>query len=765
MRNITFALIVLCGSVSVAKAAELPELKVSDNHRFLVTSEGKPFFYLGDTAWELFHRLDRADADTYLEKRAGQGFSVVQAVAIAEFDGHTVPNAYGHLPLTDLDPARPAVTPGPDNDYWDHVDHIVNQANAKGLYVGFLPTWGRYWHLRPNDAKQLFTKENAEIYGQWLGERYKDNGIIWILGGDRSVNTEEHKEILRAMARGLIKGDGGKHLITFHPNGGQGSSKWFHGDEWLSFNMRQNGHGTEFTGRYDNTKRDYDLEPTKPVIDGEPIYEGHPISFNAKNLGHSIAADVRRPLYWDLFSGAFGHTYGHHSVWGFWKPGVVPINDPLMPWTEAVDQPGANQMIHGKRLIESRPFLSRVPDDSLIVTDRVATSVPGAGRYRFVATRDTDGSYAMIYAPIGRKFKVRMDKISGQSIKAWWFNPRDGKATSIGDFTDKSDREFTPPNPGEQLDWVLVLDDASKNYPPPGQTNASQAAGEKKRSLLITMVRTGDTEVFEVDPDTGSARNLSRSPRSEDRYPCWSPDGQRVAFTSNRSGPYSLYVMDANGDNVKRLVDSTAICYMPSWRSTPDGERIVFGMHGDKPEMASINPDGTGLVILGDGHDPTLSPDGKRICYTGEVDGGVSVFVMDWDGGNKRRVVKEASKVGATFPNWSPDGKTIVYSFPVKDALELFLIDADGTNPRQLTRLNQVATPADWSPDGQWLSFRLTDERYWSNAEKMKKVYEEKPTDKRPVWVIRPDGSDAHVIECLRFQCAMDGSRGAWKPE
>ena len=765
MRNITFALIVLCGSVSVAKAAELPELKVSDNHRFLVTSEGKPFFYLGDTAWELFHRLDRADADKYLDKRAGQGFSVVQAVAIAEFDGHTVPNAYGHLPLTDLDPARPAVTPGPDNDYWDHVDHIVNQANAKGLYVGFLPTWGRYWHLRPNDAKQLFTKENAEIYGQWLGERYKDNGIIWILGGDRSVNTEEHKEILRAMARGLIKGDGGKHLITFHPNGGQGSSKWFHGDEWLSFNMRQNGHGTEFTGRYDNTKRDYDLEPTKPVIDGEPIYEGHPISFNAKNLGHSIAADVRRPLYWDLFSGAFGHTYGHHSVWGFWKPGVVPINDPLMPWTEAVDQPGANQMIHGKRLIESRPFLSRVPDDSLIVTDRVATSVPGAGRYRFVATRDTDGSYAMIYAPIGRKFKVRMDKISGQSIKAWWFNPRDGKATSIGDFTDKSDREFTPPNPGEQLDWVLVLDDASKNYPPPGQTNASQAAGEKKRSLLITMVRTGDTEVFEVDPDTGSASNLSRSPRSEDRYPCWSPDGQRVAFTSNRSGPYSLYVMDANGDNVKRLVDSTAICYMPSWRSTPDGERIVFGMHGDKPEMASIKPDGTGLTVLGDGHDPTLSPDGKRICYTGEVDGGVSVFVMDWDGGNKRRVVKEASKVGATFPNWSPDGKTIVYSFPVKDALELFLIDADGTNPRQLTRLNQVATPADWSPDGQWISFRLTDERYWSNAEKMKKVYEEKPTDKRPVWVIRPDGSDAHVIECLRFQCAMDGSRGAWKPE
>ena len=131
---------------------ELPKLKVSDNKRFLVTDTGKPFFYLGDTGWELFHRLDRADADRYLEKRAGQGFTVIQAVAIAEFDGHTVPNAYGHLPLTDLDPARPAVKEGERNDYWDHVDYIVNRANANGLYVGFLPTWGSYWHDKVRDG-------------------------------------------------------------------------------------------------------------------------------------------------------------------------------------------------------------------------------------------------------------------------------------------------------------------------------------------------------------------------------------------------------------------------------------------------------------------------------------------------------------------------------------------------------------------------------------------------------------------------------------
>jgi TolB protein len=138
---------------------------------------------------------------------------------------------------------------------------------------------------------------------------------------------------------------------------------------------------------------------------------------------------------------------------------------------------------------------------------------------------------------------------------------------------------------------------------------------------------------------------------------------------------------------------------------------------------------------------------------------------MNLDGSNKQQIVKEISKVGATFPNWSPDGSQIVYSYPVGSALELFLVNADGSNQRQLTKLQKVATPAAWSPDGKWISFRLTDERYWSDTEKMKKVYAEKPTDKRPVWVIRPDGTEAHGIECLRFQCAMDGSRAAWKPE
>jgi len=463
MKPLLSALLALAVSGSLLSlAAPLPRLKVSDNRRFLVTADGKPFFWLGDTTWELFHRLNREDAERFLKNRAAKGFNLVQAVALAEFDGLTAPNAYGHLPLKNNDPLQP------QEDFFQHVDWIVAKANSLGIYVGFLPTWGDKWNMKWGAGPEIFTPQNAGAYGEWLGRRYRDAGIVWILGGDRPVESDAHKEIIRAMARGLRRGDGGAHLITFHPTGGQGSSVPFHNEDWLDFNMRQNGHATEFTGRYDKTREDYDRTPVKPVLDGEPIYEGHPVAFDAKKFGHSVAADVRRPFYWDVFTGAFGHTYGHHSVWSMHHAGRQPVNAPLMPWTEAIDEPGAFQVGIGRRLIESRPFLTRIPDDSVLVPTEYPTLVPGAGTRRFVATRDEGGSYAMVYAPVGRTFSVRMDKITGAKVKAWWFNPRDGKATAIGTFENKGERAFTPPTPGELLDWVLVLDDAAKKYPAPG---------------------------------------------------------------------------------------------------------------------------------------------------------------------------------------------------------------------------------------------------------------------------------------------------------
>ena len=449
-------------------AAAEPWLKVSDNQRFLTRADGRVFFYLGDTAWELFHRLNREQATQYLENRAALEFTVIQVVVLAELDGLRDPNPYGHRPLIDDDPTRPDVKDGPDNDYFDHVDFIVRKANALGLTIGMLPTWGDKWNQKWGVGPEIFTPETAEHYGRWLGRRYKDDQIIWILGGDRPIENDLHREIITALARGLRSGDEGRHLMTFHPTGGRGSAEWFHDADWLDFNMRQNGHEVSYTERYHATRRDYDRQPVKPVMDGEPIYEDHPISFNAAQFGHSVASDTRRPLYWDLFSGAFGHTYGHHSVWQMFGEGRKPINNPLMDWSAAIEQPGAVQMRYGRRLLESRPFANRIPDDTILVPSAIPTEIPGAGTKRFVATRDAEGRYAMVYVPTGRKFTIRMDCVAGPRVNAWWYNPRNGEAMAIGDLLTQGQREFISPTPGEDLDWVLVLDDADQGFVPPG---------------------------------------------------------------------------------------------------------------------------------------------------------------------------------------------------------------------------------------------------------------------------------------------------------
>ncbi|NLF31372.1 MAG: DUF4038 domain-containing protein [Planctomycetes bacterium] len=443
-------------------------LRVSDNRRFLVHQDGRPFFYLGDTAWRLFCYLKREEADHYLQTRADQGFTVIQASILAEKSEADRPNAYGQMELIDGDIACP------NERYFQHVDYIVNKAASLGLWIGMLPTWGDRWNRKWGTGPELFTPDNALAYGRWLGRRYRDRPLIWILGGDRPVETDVHARIIRAMARGLREGDGGEHLMTFHPCGGETSAQYFHAEEWLDFNMRQNGHEVLFGPRYAGTRADYDRLPPKPVIDGEPIYEGHPVCFNAPAQGRSIAADVRRPLYWDLFGGACGHTYGHHSVWQFMAEGNKPVNQPLMSWPDALSAPGAAQMVHGRRLIESRPVLSRIPDDSMIVAHRyggeeIATYLPGAGLRRFVGTRDAGGSYLMVYAPVSIPFEVDTGTLTGGTVRAWWFNPRTGGADAAGTFPRGGVLRFQPPDPGEMVDWVLVLDDADRGYPPPGR--------------------------------------------------------------------------------------------------------------------------------------------------------------------------------------------------------------------------------------------------------------------------------------------------------
>ncbi len=222
--------------------------------------------------------------------------------------------------------------------------------------------------------------------------------------------------------------------------------------------MFQNGHCRDQT-IYDKIRSAYDRLPTKPVLDGEPLYEDHPVCFNAADLGTSNAYDVRTYAYLDLFAGAHGHTYGCHDIWQMYSPTREAINGPHHYWYNALDLPAANQMKYVRRLMESRSLLDRVPDQSLIVE---ANTRPAE---RIQATRGPD--YAFIYTKAGQPFTVKFGKLSGTTLTASWFDPRKGDVRVIGTFPNKGQQQFKPPGSGYGQDWVLILDDAAKGYKQP----------------------------------------------------------------------------------------------------------------------------------------------------------------------------------------------------------------------------------------------------------------------------------------------------------
>jgi len=425
------------------------QFSISANHRYLL-KDGKPFYWLGDTGWELFQRLTKEEADEYLKRRSEQGFTVIQAVVLAELDGLHTPNAYGDTPLIDDDPARP------NEDYFKQVDYVIDKAKEYNINIALLPTWAdKIYKDRWGKGPEIFNVANAKIYGKWIGNRYKaKTNIIWILGGDRNPRNKSDVAIWNAMGDGIMEATNGKAIISFHPQPcDSGSATWFHNEAWLGFNMFQNGHCRD-NNVYDKIQLAYNLKQTKPVIDGESLYEDHPVCFNVKDLGTSSAYDVRKYAYLDVFAGAFGNTYGCHDIWQFYSKKYEAVNGPHIFWQEAMNLPGANQMQYVRRLIESHPMLERVPDQSLILENNYVPSE------RIQATRGSD--YAFIYTSEGKPFTVILSKIKGNMLQAYWYNPRDGKTTNAVNISNKGTKEFIPPSSGYGQDWVLILDDANK---------------------------------------------------------------------------------------------------------------------------------------------------------------------------------------------------------------------------------------------------------------------------------------------------------------
>ena len=395
--------------------------------------DGKPFFYLGDTAWDLFPNLSKEDADLFLTTRAKQKYNVIQAVVLGERDNLVTPNNTGYTPLIDCDPTRP------NEAYFKHVDWVIQRGVELGLWWGLLPTWGDKWQKAWGIGPEIFTPENARIYGEWLGKRYRDVPLIWILGGDRCVVNDREREIMRGFATGLRAGDGGAHLMTYHPSGNDHSSIMLHNESWLDFNTIQSGHRTTQFENHRMIARDYALQPAKPTLDAEPPYEDHPdmlfpVDEPTANFDDFI---VRRAAWQAVFSGACGHGYGCHGIWQYLEKKENAINRAKTPWRQAIHLPGAEQMQHLRGLMERMPFLDLVPDLSLV------SAMPSGEPVHIL--RSKDKTLALIYFPSAGTRSVYVKGLQGKTFDASWYDPRTGETKKLPAVPTAPFVPFTPP--------------------------------------------------------------------------------------------------------------------------------------------------------------------------------------------------------------------------------------------------------------------------------------------------------------------------------
>jgi Protein of unknown function (DUF4038)/Putative collagen-binding domain of a collagenase len=470
-------------STIAAPGRVLPRVVAHPEGHFLAGADGSPFFWLGDTAWQLIQGTTMDECSYYLQARARQGFTVILTVVLSEMGGVKEPTATGLLPFANGDPLRP------NEEFFDRIVAMVDEAGKLGLYVALVPAWGDKLTAPWGSGPRLFRNDNLDVaaqYATYLARKLKTRtNVLWILGGDRPPRLTGAKNeyltrqgteagfppdqdwtpIWRAMAAGLKAGGENTPTIVYHPQGGsQSSSFYLENEPWLSINGMQSGHGDGHdVAVWEMIARDYAMSPARPTLDLEPNYEDHPYNPWPRwdlATGYFRDHDVRKQVYRSVFAGGCGVTYGHHAVWQFANKRHEVINHADRDWVDALYRPAARQMGFLRMLLESRPYFSRIPDQLLVQGDA------GEGGRHIRATRDREGSYAFVYFPVSdQKATLDLGRLRAKNLRAWWFDTRSGIGTPIETPVTAKTQEFRSPPYGP--DWVLVVEDADAGYRPP----------------------------------------------------------------------------------------------------------------------------------------------------------------------------------------------------------------------------------------------------------------------------------------------------------
>lgn len=394
-------------------------LNISSNGRYFIDQSGAPFFWLGDTQWQLFRDFSLEEVEIILKNRVEKGFSVIQIMVTGTGDG-TTPNKDGQTPWLRNNPATP------NEAYFTKVDKIIQLAHQYGIFLAL--------YLCHNAQKNFIHIGNARAYTRWVANRYKaEPHLIWIFVTE--VPIHENLPLIRELAAGIREGAGNAQLISYHPDpvAPALSSGEIHTESWLAFNMIQTWNYYE--GIYGWVTRDYHRLPVKPVVMAEGAYEagieyGFPISPHL----------IRRQAYWSYLAGGF-HSYGHNHNWR------VPPD-----WKSALDAPGAKQMKILKDMFVSRRWWELVPDQSIFASQTVEGTTLNTG------ARSSVGDWILAYFSCPTTVSINLNRITaGNQVEAFWIDPKTGETSIIGRYPTGSTPSFTTPSGWEDaLLWIHV---------------------------------------------------------------------------------------------------------------------------------------------------------------------------------------------------------------------------------------------------------------------------------------------------------------------
>jgi hypothetical protein len=454
-------------------------LRTSANKHFIEHADGTPFLWVGDTGWGMIQQLTREEVDLYLDNRKSHGFNVIQTVAHWSPHGGGIDrspanaeNAYGHKPfqgsLDRPDTSKPLTQEGGSalapNDYWDHMDYVMQAAAQRGLYVALLPVWGSELIT----GEDLYTEEAARSFGRFLSNRYHNNGnVIWILGGDTKAKLQgynkhqqyidyDFRTVYRSMAEGILQGASGTTLswdtasdawdevfISYHPNGDYpyGSAQWFHSDPWLDAN------GVEVWKEVDDVHRamldDYQrTDPVKPSLFLEGSYE---FGTYRHECGWITPLKIRRQFYQTFFAGGAGHTYGAAPIWAM--RGNAGDYNCGYTWQQALNFPGTAQVAKiGKQFLHEYDWHTWQPHGGLI-------SYAGIGFEHKAAVVSKDRQFAAVY--FANNSHTTINNIFKKKAKLQWFNPINGQTADLAPLGKNESRLVAPPARWE--DAILLL--------------------------------------------------------------------------------------------------------------------------------------------------------------------------------------------------------------------------------------------------------------------------------------------------------------------